>query len=147
MDGDGWPSVRRVWATALQRLPSLASEARTHGTGHLAVIRREYGAPALLTGIEVVGRHHYRLWRLKRNVWPSVADARSRTDAPSTRVLGTHGSGRLLSSLTHKDLLIYQRILAKPQLAEKRVMAPGGRRDPGWRPFVGLLFKISIRRL
>jgi len=56
-----------------------------------------------------------------------VADARSRTDAPLGRGLGTHRSGKLLSTLTHKDLLIYQRILARPQLAEKRVMAQGGR--------------------
>ncbi len=57
--------------------------------------------------------------------------------------------GKPLSSLTHEDLLIYQRFLAAPQPAGLWVFAPGrkpGRHDPAWRPFAGPLAPSSQRQ-
>ncbi len=57
--------------------------------------------------------------------------------------------GKPLSSLTHEDLLIYQRFLADPQPAERWVMKPGrkwARQDPAWRPFAGPLSATSQRQ-
>jgi len=53
-----------------------------------------------------------------------------------------------LSSLTHEDLLVYQRFLADPQpegrwVMKKRKMP---RNDPGWRPFAGPLSPTSQRQ-
>lgn len=53
-----------------------------------------------------------------------------------------------LSSLTHEDLLIYQRFLADPQPAQRWIMA--GRKvdrvDPQWWPFAGPLSPASQRQ-
>jgi integrase/recombinase XerD len=57
--------------------------------------------------------------------------------------------GKPLSSLTHEDLLLYQRFLANPQPVERWVMAPGRklpRSHPGWRPFAGVLSPVSQRQ-
>ncbi|CAM2160711.1 tyrosine-type recombinase/integrase [Paraburkholderia tropica] len=57
--------------------------------------------------------------------------------------------GKPLSSLTHEDLLAYQRFLADPQPAA-RWCAGGGRKhardDPRWRPFYGPLSSASQRQ-
>ncbi|HEY4802929.1 MAG TPA: tyrosine-type recombinase/integrase [Paraburkholderia sp.] len=57
--------------------------------------------------------------------------------------------GKPLSSLTHEDLLAYQRFLADPQPAARWV-AGGGRKhartDPRWRPFYGPLSPTSQRQ-
>ncbi|MBB4518344.1 MAG: tyrosine-type recombinase/integrase [Paraburkholderia sp.] len=57
--------------------------------------------------------------------------------------------GKPLSSLTHEDLLVYQRFLADPQPRERWV-AGGGRKfprhDPRWRPFYGALAATSQRQ-
>jgi integrase len=53
-----------------------------------------------------------------------------------------------LSSLTHEDLLVYQRFLADPQPASRWICPKGrkpGRRDPAWRPFAGPLAPTSRR--
>lgn len=57
--------------------------------------------------------------------------------------------GKPLSSLTHEDLLVYQRFLADPQPAERWVMKAGrkwSRFDPDWRPFAGPLAPTSQRQ-
>lgn len=57
--------------------------------------------------------------------------------------------GKPLSSLTHEDLLLYQRFLADPQPAARWVMPPGkklARSHPGWRPFAGPLSPASARQ-
>jgi integrase/recombinase XerD len=53
-----------------------------------------------------------------------------------------------LSSLTHEDLLLYQRFLADPQPAQRWVMAGRkvARADPHWRPFAGPLSPSSQRQ-
>lgn len=54
-----------------------------------------------------------------------------------------------LSSLTHEDLLVYQRFLADPQPADRWVMKSGhkcSRFDPDWRPFAGPLSPTSQRQ-
>lgn len=54
-----------------------------------------------------------------------------------------------LSSLTHEDLLVYQRFLADPQPAPRWICPTGrkpGRRDPAWRPFAGPLSPTSQRQ-
>lgn len=57
--------------------------------------------------------------------------------------------GKALSSLTHEDLLVYQRFLAEPQPTERWIMK-GGRKcsrfAPDWRPFVGPLSATSQRQ-
>lgn len=57
--------------------------------------------------------------------------------------------GKPLSSLTHEDLLVYQRFLVDPQPAERWVMKTGrkwSRLDPDWRPFAGPLAPTSQRQ-
>lgn len=57
--------------------------------------------------------------------------------------------GKPLSSLTHEDLLVYQRFLGDPQPAERWVMKAGrkwSRFDPDWRPFAGPLAPTSQRQ-
>ncbi len=57
--------------------------------------------------------------------------------------------GKPLSSLTHEDLLVYQRFLSDPQPAERWVMKAGrkwSRFDPDWRPFAGPLAPTSQRQ-
>ena len=57
--------------------------------------------------------------------------------------------GKPLSSLTHEDLLVYQRFLGDPQPAERWVMKAGrkwSRFDPDWRPFAGPLAQTSQRQ-
>ncbi len=54
-----------------------------------------------------------------------------------------------LSSLTHEDLLCYQRFLADPYPTERWIMPTGhraGRQDPRWRPFSGPLSPTSQRQ-
>ena len=57
--------------------------------------------------------------------------------------------GKPLSSLTHEDLLVYQRFLGDPQPAARWVMKAGrkwSRFDPDWRPFAGPLAPTSQRQ-
>jgi len=57
--------------------------------------------------------------------------------------------GKPLSSLTHEDLLVYQRFLGDPQPAERWVMKAGrkwSRFEPDWRPFAGPLAPTSQRQ-
>lgn len=57
--------------------------------------------------------------------------------------------GKPLSSLTHEDLLAYQRFLGDPQPAERWIMKAGrkwSRFDPDWRPFAGSLAPTSQRQ-
>jgi integrase/recombinase XerD len=56
--------------------------------------------------------------------------------------------GRPLSSLTHEDLLVYQRFLADPQPAWRWVITARkkpARGSPEWRPFAGPLSPPSVR--
>lgn len=56
--------------------------------------------------------------------------------------------GKPLSSLTHEDLLVYERFLADPQPAWRWVMASRkklARTSPDWRPFAGPLSPTSVR--
>ncbi len=56
--------------------------------------------------------------------------------------------GKPLSSLTHEDLLVYERFLADPQPAARWVLAGSkklGRAHPDWRPFAGPLSPASVR--
>ena len=57
--------------------------------------------------------------------------------------------GKPLSSLTHEDLLVYQRFLGDPQPAARWAMKAGrkwSRFDPDWRPFAGPLAPTSQRQ-
>ena len=59
-----------------------------------------------------------------------------------------HQRGLPMSSLTHEDLLLYERFLADPQPAERWVMTVRqrpGRDSPHWRPFAGPLSSASQR--
>jgi len=75
--------------------------------------------------------------------------ANSRREAERLLLWALVERGKPLSSLTHEDLLLYQRFLADPQPAERWVMAPGRklpRSHPGWRPFAGGLSPVSVRQ-
>ncbi|QGZ65853.1 tyrosine-type recombinase/integrase [Paraburkholderia acidisoli] len=83
-----------------------------------------------------------------------VADSKStfenyRKEAERLMLWSIAQLGRPLSSLTHEDLLAYQRFLADPQPAERWV-AGGGRKhargDVRWRPFYGPLSAASQRQ-
>lgn len=57
--------------------------------------------------------------------------------------------GKPLSSLTHEDLLTYERFLADPQPAARWVLAGSkklSRSHPDWRPFAGPLSPGSVRQ-
>ncbi len=56
--------------------------------------------------------------------------------------------GKPLSSLSHEDLLVYQRFLADPQPTERWIMKKRkvSRGDPTWRPFAGPLSPTSQRQ-
>ncbi|CAN7761672.1 tyrosine-type recombinase/integrase [Cupriavidus necator] len=57
--------------------------------------------------------------------------------------------GKPLSSLTHEDLLAYERFLADPQPAARWVLAGSkklARSHPDWRPFAGPLSPGSVRQ-
>jgi len=57
--------------------------------------------------------------------------------------------GKPLSSLTHEDLLVYQRFLGDPKPADRWIMKAGrkwSRFEPDWRPFAGSLAPTSQRQ-
>ncbi len=59
-----------------------------------------------------------------------------------------HQRSLAMSSLTHEDLLLYERFLTDPQPAERWVMTVrqrAGRDSPHWRPFAGPLSSASQR--
>lgn len=75
--------------------------------------------------------------------------ANSRREAERLLLWALLACGKPLSSLTHEDLLSYQRFLANPIPQAVWVM-PTGRRlprnHPGWRPFSGPLSPVSVRQ-
>ena len=72
-----------------------------------------------------------------------------RKEAERLLLWSTIECGKPLSSLTHEDLLLYQRFLSDPQPVARWVM-PAGRKwsrfDPAWRPFAGPLSPTSQRQ-
>jgi site-specific recombinase XerD len=75
--------------------------------------------------------------------------ANSRREAERLLLWAMLECGKPLSSLTHEDLLVYQRFLTNPQPQARWVM-PEGRRfprsHPSWRPFSGPLSPASVRQ-
>lgn len=75
--------------------------------------------------------------------------ANSRREAERLLLWALLACGKPLSSLTHEDLLSYQRFLANP-LPQAVWVMPTGRRlprnHPGWRPFSGPLSPVSVRQ-
>lgn len=72
-----------------------------------------------------------------------------RKEAERLLLWSTLELGKPLSSLTHEDLLVYQRFLGDPQPADRWVMKAGrkwSRFDPEWRPFAGPLAPTSQRQ-
>lgn len=72
-----------------------------------------------------------------------------RKEAERLLLWAVNERGKPLSSLTHEDLLIYQRFLGDPQPAERWVMQAGrkfSRSDADWRPFAGPLSPTSQRQ-
>lgn len=74
--------------------------------------------------------------------------ANSRREAERLWLWALVEAGKPLSSLTHEDLLVYQRFLADPQPTERWVMAGRKlpRQHPDWRPFAGPLSPSSARQ-
>jgi integrase/recombinase XerD len=72
-----------------------------------------------------------------------------RKEAERLLLWSTLQMGKPLSSLTHEDLLVYQRFLADPQPAARWIMPLGrkvARSHPDWRPFAGPLAAASQRQ-
>lgn len=72
-----------------------------------------------------------------------------RKEAERLLLWSTVAMQKPLSSLTHEDLLVYQRFLADPQPASRWVMPHGrkvARAHPEWRPFAGALAPSSQRQ-
>lgn len=72
-----------------------------------------------------------------------------RKEAERLLLWSTIELGKPISSLTHEDLLVYQRFLSDPQPAARWVMKSGrkwSRLDPDWRPFAGPLSATSQRQ-
>lgn len=86
---------------------------------------------------------------LARSVDSPNTLANSRREAERLLLWALVEAGKPLSSLTHEDLLRYQRFLADPQPADRWIMATGRklpRRHPAWRPFAGPLSPASARQ-
>jgi len=72
-----------------------------------------------------------------------------RKEAERLLLWSTVAMHKPISSLTHEDLLVYQRFLADPQPASRWVMPRGrkvARAHPDWRPFAGPLAPSSQRQ-
>jgi len=72
-----------------------------------------------------------------------------RKEAERLLLWSTMSMQKPISSLTHEDLLVYQRFLADPQPAARWVMPRGrkfARSHPDWRPFAGPLSPTSQRQ-
>lgn len=86
---------------------------------------------------------------LARSVDSPNTLANSRREAERLLLWALVEAGKPLSSLTHEDLLRYQRFLADPQPADRWIMTTGRklpRRHPAWRPFAGPLSPASARQ-
>lgn len=93
--------------------------------------------------------HEAVLAWLARYVGSPHTLANSRREAERLLLWAQVERGKPLSSLTHEDLLLYQRFLADPQPRDRWVMPPGrklARAHPSWRPFAGPLSPVSIRQ-
>lgn len=116
--------------------------------------------PAHLTGQDGRNRSHARsqvaadddrsavLAWLARYVDAPATLASYRKEAERLLLWCVHQRGLAMSSLTHEDLLVYERFLADPQPAERWVMTVRqrpGRSSPHWRPFAGPLSSASQR--
>ncbi len=116
--------------------------------------------PAHLTGQDGRNRSHARSHVAAGDDRSAVLAWLARyTDTPTTlasyrketeRLLlwCVHQRGLAMSSLTHEDMLMYERFLADPQPAERWVMTVRqrpGRDSPHWRPFAGPLSSASQR--
>lgn len=85
---------------------------------------------------------------LARYVDTPATLASYRKEAERLLLWCVHQRGLAMSSLTHEDLLVYERFLADPQPAERWVMTVRqrpGRDSPHWRPFAGPLSSASQR--
>lgn len=85
---------------------------------------------------------------LARYVDTPATLASYRKEAERLLLWCVHQRGLAMSSLTHEDLLLYERFLADPQPAERWVMTVRqrpGRASPHWRPFAGPLSSASQR--
>ena len=72
-----------------------------------------------------------------------------RKEAERLLLWSTAQQQKPLSSLTHEDLLVYQRFLGDPQPASRWIMPDGrkfARAHPDWRPFSGALSPTSQRQ-
>ncbi|WP_374590157.1 tyrosine-type recombinase/integrase, partial [Aquabacterium sp.] len=116
--------------------------------------------PQHLTGQDGHNRSHARsqvaanddrsavLAWLARYVDTPATLASYRKEAERLLLWCVHQRGLAMSSLTHEDLLLYERFLSNPQPAERWVMTVRqrpGRDSPHWRPFAGPLSSTSQR--
>ncbi len=116
--------------------------------------------PAHLTGQDGRNRSHARsqvaadddrsavLAWLARYIDTPATLASYRKEAERLLLWCVHQRGVAMSSLTHEDLLVYERFLVDPKPAERWVMTVRqrpGRDSPHWRPFAGPLSSASQR--
>ncbi|MDE2402770.1 MAG: tyrosine-type recombinase/integrase [Burkholderiales bacterium] len=85
---------------------------------------------------------------LARYVDTPATLASYRKEAERLLLWCVHQRGLAMSSLTHEDMLLYERFLADPQPAERWVISVRqrpARNSPHWRPFAGPLSSVSQR--
>lgn len=128
---------------ALHPIESLHLAAHLHGrngTNRATGVRAQIAADNDIDAI--------RAW-LARYVDTRPTFDSYRKEAERLLLWSTTALEKPLSSLTHEDLLLYQRFLADPQPAALWIMRDGrkfARAHPEWRPFTGPLSATSQRQ-
>ncbi len=134
-------------ASTLATLPALALDRLTipHELCGASGVNRARGAVAQISATDDLAA--IAAWLARYTDVPGTL-ATYRKEAERLLLWAVLQYGKPLSSLTHEDLLVYQRFLADPQPAWRWVMTARkkpGRASPDWRPFVGPLSPSSAR--
>ncbi len=107
---------------------------------------RALGKPAQISAVDDM--QAIQAW-LARFVYSKTTFDNYRKEAERLHLWSVYQLGKPISSLTHEDLLIYQRFLQNPQPSKQWISDDGRkypRADPCWRPFCGPLSAASQRQ-
>ncbi|MGY4829165.1 tyrosine-type recombinase/integrase [Sphaerotilaceae bacterium SBD11-9] len=133
-------SIRLAVLAPLEQLEVVDVMSGREGTNRSRAGHRQIGADT--------DREAVLAWLARHADSPSTL-ANSRKEVERLLLWCLAELGKPLSSLTHEDLLLFQRFLANPLPAERWVMTSGRklpRSHPGWRPFAGPLSPLSQRQ-
>jgi len=136
-------------AATLVRIPAIAPIDTIHLTGDLdgsAGANRATGTSQLAARNDIAA---VQVWLASFHDRRSTLDS-YRKEAERLLLWSVIELGKPLSSLTHEDILIYQRFIAELRPGSRWVLASGqkkvSRKDPAWRPFAGALSLASQRQ-